>query len=104
MNLIELKLAIGIEKANCQTCGHLGSESPGSDDPLEPSWPVCSKIDSYSNLKSFPFKKEMKCWSPDFWQSKFPEMIKSASDKEMNKLFREFEKIVDEWEQSEAHT
>jgi len=93
----ELKIAIGIDKANCHTCTYLGSDSPGSDDPCEPSWPVCEKVDRYSNLKSFPFQKEMKCWYPDFWHTKFPERIKTMEDDEMDALSQEFYNIVAEW-------
>lgn len=103
MTLEELKIAIGIGTANCSTCAYKGWESPGSDDPFEPSWPVCDREENahYSNLKSFPFKKEMTCWYPNFWASKFPERIKTAEDDEMDALYKEFKKNIDKWVNSQ---
>lgn len=70
MNNVELlKKITGIEHANCFTCAHLGSYSEG--DFGEHSWLECDKHLARSNLKSFPFKKEMPCWEPEFWHSKF---------------------------------
>jgi hypothetical protein len=66
-----VKAATGIEVANCQTCHYLGSESDGAE--YSTGWPSCGKVDRYQWLKSFPFKKEMRCWEPSFWHSKFAE-------------------------------
>lgn len=38
------------------------------------------------NLKSFPFKKEMPCWLPYFWHSKFAKEIKTGEDSEVDDL------------------
>ncbi len=82
MNNVEaIKQALGIEKANCISCCHIGSEGDGPE--YNGNWYVCTKIDKYSYLKSFPFKKTMKCWFPDFWHSKFTDMIKHGTDKEI---------------------
>ncbi len=90
--------AIGMDEANCHTCVHLGQDSPGSDDPCEPTWPVCEREENthYNNLKSFPFKKRMACWYPHFWQSKFVDQIKRGTDKEVQKLADAFHKTVED--------
>lgn len=88
----KIKKQMGIEIANCESCQHLGHDSAGSDDPCEPSWPICTKKENerFNNLKSFPFTKEMPCWTPEFWHSKFAGMIKTGSKREMNKLGKMF--------------
>ncbi len=80
-----LKEKMGIDVANCETCLHLGSDGDGNYPEIEITWPTCNKIERMGNLKSFPFKKEMKCWEPDFWMSKFSEMIKTGTAKEVEK-------------------
>lgn len=93
-----LLIAIGADEANCHTCGYLGWDSPGSDDPCEPTWPICDREENarFNNLQSFPFKKRMSCWYPDFWKSGFVDRIKHGTDKEVNKLADEFRRIVKE--------
>lgn len=81
--LIMLKRVTDIETANCSTCSYLGSDGDGPE--YNGSWPICDKIDRMGYLKSFPFKKEMKCWEPNFWFSKFASMIKNGTDDEMQK-------------------
>lgn len=80
----EMKAATGIKCANCETCQNLGSDGDGPE--YNGSWPICNKVDRFGYLKSFPFKKEMKCWEPDFWQSKFTDKIQTAEDDEMKRL------------------
>lgn len=77
----KLKIALGIDTANCSSCFQLGTEGDGYE--YNGTWPICNKIDRMGYLKSFPFKKEMKCWQPDFWHSKFSAMIKNGTDEEM---------------------
>ena len=54
-----LKEKMGIDTANCETCLHLGSDGDGYE--YNGTWPICDKFERMGNLKSFPFKKEMKC-------------------------------------------
>jgi len=77
-NINEVKDITGIQCANCSTCKSLGYEGDGSE--YAPSWPVCREFPAYEHLKSFPFKKEMKCWYPDFWHSIFANQIKTPED------------------------
>ena len=70
----KIKTATGIDVANCSTCSWLGSDGDG--DEYNGTWPVCNKTERMSNLSSFPFKKEMKCWEPEFWASKFSNMVR----------------------------
>jgi len=67
----EMKEAVGIDVANCETCIHRQNCSDG--DYGEYKWFECGKNGQrhYSYLNTFPFKKEMKCWEPSFWSSKF---------------------------------
>lgn len=81
-SLVMLLSRMGIEKANCETCSYLGSEDDGNFAEFAISWPVCRKFPRYEHLKSFPFKKEMACWSPEFWHSKFANMV-DGSDESM---------------------
>lgn len=82
-----------IESANCETCRFLGSDGDGYE--YNGNWPVCNKYETMSNLRSFPFKKEMKCWAPNFWHSKFADMIKSGTDEELDASAKAFWSAVD---------
>lgn len=95
MNTIAIKALTGIDCANCSTCAHLGSESDGGFPEYSMSWPVCREHPHYENLKSFPFKKEMKCWWPDFWQSKFAEEIRTGEQEEVMGLIGKFRAAIE---------
>ncbi len=86
----EIKAATGIKCANCSTCSRLGSDGDGPE--YNGSWSICNKVERYGYLRSFPFKKEMKCWEPDFWHSKFtdPVRMRTGSDREMSRLTKQF--------------
>lgn len=71
----QMKAAVGIARANCESCVHLGCESDGGEPEYAVAWPACDKVARYQYLKSFPFKKEMGCWEPNFWYSKFAEQL-----------------------------
>jgi len=88
----ELKLRMGIDTANCLSCESLGSDGDGYE--YNGTWPVCDCHPNLSNLKSFPFKKEMKCWAPNFWESKFADLVKTGSDEEMNNLGKQFKEAL----------
>ena len=90
----DLKTRLGIKTANCETCTYLGSDGDGPE--YNGNWPVCNKIDRMGYLKSFPFKKEMKCWEPEFWHSKFAEMIKTGSKKELDEAYRLFKENLND--------
>lgn len=79
----EIKERLGIKCANCSTCIHLGSDDDGGEPEYSVSWPVCNKFERYQYLKPFPFKTEQKCWEPEFWASKFTDMI-NGSDESVN--------------------
>jgi hypothetical protein len=70
-----VKAAVGIATANCESCRFLGSDGDGGEPEYAVDWPVCNKVDRYQYLTSFPFKKEMSCWEPNFWHSKFAEQL-----------------------------
>lgn len=74
----QLKIAVGIEKASCHSCAYRG------DEPVDDyySVPVCNKHEHYSYLKPFPFKTEQKCWTPNFWHSKFTNLIDGEGSSE----------------------
>lgn len=84
----KIKTAVGIEKANCETCLHLSNDCDGGEPEYSISWDICDEFPNYHNLKSFPFKTEMKCWRPDFWASSFPGFIKTGSHKEVMDALR----------------
>jgi hypothetical protein len=83
----ELKEKLGIEAANCRTCCHF--EDVGDGPEYNGSWLACGKIERMSNLKSFPFKKDMKCWEPEFWCSKFAHLVDGTDEGDA--------KSVNEW-------
>jgi hypothetical protein len=89
-----IKEKTGIEKANCSTCELIGSNDDGNFPEFVVSWPCCDRFEQYQHLKSFPFKKEMKCWQPSFWHSKFADMIKTGTDEEMNAAADAFQEAV----------
>jgi hypothetical protein len=88
-----LKDKMVINIANCGTCTFLGSDGDGPE--YNGSWPVCSKIERMGYLKSFPFKKEMKCWVPEFWHSKFAMMIEKGTDEELRNAGKAFAVALD---------
>ncbi|GEM_PF-6731105 len=89
------KKVTGIECANCHSCHYLGSESDGGELGYSASWPICQKKghERYEHLKHFPFNTQQKCWFPEFWCSKFAEII-DGSDESVTKAIREFKKVV----------
>lgn len=91
----EIKAAVGISCANCSTCARLGSDGDGPE--YNGSWPICNKVERYGYLKSFPFKKEMPCWEPDFWHSKFTDSdrMRTGSEYELDRLSKQFWAAVD---------
>ena len=90
----KLKEATGIETANCETCIFLGYDDNGDDLAGVVEWPICDADCRLENLKSFPFKKEMLCWGPNFWASKFVDMI-DGIDESVDKAFLEFREAVE---------
>lgn len=80
--VLRLKEVCGVPCASCRSCDHLGEDNDGSEYSSN-SWPVCTKHESMSNLRSFPFKKEMACWEPGFWLTKFAD-LKTGTDEEFN--------------------
>jgi len=86
----EIKRRLGIEKANCETCIFLYTECDGNYPEFAIEWPACERFSRYQHLKSFPFKKEMGCWEPEFWHSKYAGWMKYGTHKEMTILIREF--------------
>ncbi len=86
----QVRAAVGIACANCQSCRHLSSDNDGGEPESSVSWSVCSKFERYQYLKSFPFKKTMPCWQPDFWASKFANAIRTGSQRELNRLTDKF--------------
>ena len=95
-----LKEATGIDKANCETCSFQGFDCAGSDDPQEPTWPICTKHPHFENLKSFPFKKERNCWRPEFWHSKFVDRINGDEEND-SKVFADFRASIEEAENAQ---
>lgn len=89
-----VKVAVGISCSNCQSCVHLGSDSDGGEPENSIAWAACNINDRYAALRSFPFKKEMPCWDPDFWSSKFSGMIRTGSDGELDRLCTRFRSAV----------
>lgn len=80
-----IKQAIGFDGlANCENCPYIEDVSDGWEYGQGPWW-ICGKKgrQHVSNLKSFPFKAEQKCWEPDFWRSRFPDMIKNGEDEDV---------------------
>lgn len=88
-----IKIAVGIDAANCLSCANLGHEDDGGEPEYATSWPVCRKFARYEFLKPFPFKTEQKCWQPDFWQSKFTKLI-DGSDESVTHAIDEFNKAI----------
>lgn len=91
--LLKLKEVMGVSQANCESCNFLSSEGDGPE--YNGSWPVCSKIERMGYLKSFPFKKDMKCWQPNFWFSKMAETVED--EESCDKAAEEFGKALKNW-------
>ena len=93
--ILKIKKAVGIDTANCEFCICFGTEDDGGEPESSVSWPVCHDDVRIQNLKSFPFKKDMKCWAPEFWGSKFPSLIKIGDDGEVTRAINEFNKAIE---------
>ena len=81
--------ATGIDTADCSTCAHKSTDDDGSEYSCE-SWDICTKYEAFNNLTSFPFKKRRGCWVPEFWVSKFPNLIKIGESEEVSNAISEF--------------
>lgn len=88
--LAAVKRASGIECANCQTCMHKGQDNDGGEPEYSIAWDICEKFPHYANLPTFPFGKEMPCWEPEFWHSKFAGEIKTGEHEEVMGKLDEF--------------
>jgi hypothetical protein len=79
-------------RPSCERCAYLGSDDDGNYPEVCISWPVCDKHESYSRLKSFPFKSPMPCFLPNFWHSEFASMINARNCDSLRPadLFRDF--------------
>ena len=88
-----LKEAMGIKRANCGTCAQLGTDDNGGYPEYVISWKICEVDDRMVNLRSFPFKKDMSCWWPEFWHSKFADII-DGTDESENRASEEFKKAI----------
>lgn len=92
----EILKVTGIEKSDCSTCVHLGTDDNGNYPEYAISWDVCQKNPTFENLKSFPFKKTMDCWHPEFWHSKkFTSLIKKGDHEEVLSAIESFNKAID---------
>jgi len=74
----QLKTAMKIDKANCETCTHYDMED------------LCDKAAEMENADLYPFKEELECWEPNFWLSRFANIIKSGTTEELNRAYRIF--------------
>lgn len=94
-----LKELLGIPEANCRSCCHMTYESEG--DYGEYTWNECSKKPAMSHLRSFPFRKDMKCWEPCYWSSKFVDQnnIYNWDDKDYDEKIKQFRKIVETYDE-----
>lgn len=80
----KLKNILCCEIANCSTCAAFRHESDGEYGEIFCGY-YCDNEDRpgnerLTNLKSFPFKKEQRCWQPDFWQTKFADEIDGTDE------------------------
>ena len=98
-----MKGRLGIKKANCGTCAYLGTETDGNYVEFAIEWPICEKVERYQYLKSFPFKKEMPCWEPEFWHSKQAGLIKTGSNAELKFAIKSFVAARDSLPHSYLH-
>ena len=71
---------------NCLKCVHITSdydEGYGASD-------YCEKMPKLSNLKSFPFKKDMECFEMNFWHSEFADEVEIDDEESFNIAFNKF--------------
>jgi hypothetical protein len=89
-----IKQAVGINIANCHSCTYLGDVGDGYE--YNGSILACENPDkkNIDNLPGFPFQSEQKCWTPEFWHSKFAGMIKKGDHDEVLALQGEFHAAV----------
>ena len=100
-----LKQALGVANAKCSACAYLGDDS---DDPYSGPCHICEnpKKRGVDNLKSFPFKKDMSCWKPEFWCTNLPGQLLSGKDPdaELDRLYAEFHKIIEDHSRTVAES
>lgn len=97
-----MKATMGIACASCQTCCHLGSDG---DWESGHTFSTCEHMPGRDNLRSFPFKKEQPCWEPNFWETKFADMVKGddASNDAASDAFHAAGKAIDPtWERADG--
>jgi len=92
-----------VKHANCETC-RFYSEASYDYYAGEYDAPECGKYPCYPNLKSFPFKKEMECWRPDFFATQLVFEM-DATDESIEKTTQKFWRIVEEiWPDEEQES
>lgn len=67
---------------SCNYCTHCHEDSESSEGYTLYSYLYCGKNEMYGYLKSFPFKKEMKCFELHYWAA-------IERDEELKKLHEE---------------
>lgn len=87
----------------CESCSYCGTDSDGGEPEYVVSWMVCEKPgnEGFNNLKTFPFKKRMKCHLPEFWYTKFAEAVGGSTDRmvnrSMDRAFRLYRLWKEKW-------
>jgi hypothetical protein len=94
----DLKKELGVDQSNCKTCRHLKGES--DDEYGSNFYYYCSKRESFSWLKSFPFKKDMDCWEPTFWATKLGEDVDWIDGAGANEAHAQFNAILNRFERN----
>lgn len=80
IELLEKEPYRGKPAPNCRYCANCRTESDGEYGYSSYSYEYCEKYPGYMNLKSFPFKKSMSCFKPDFWLSIYSSHLTGDED------------------------
>lgn len=83
-----------VSTVGCTSCSHYSSESDGERGEIFCGH-RCELNPRWQNLKSFPFKKKMKCHVLGFWHSNFAEEL-NGDDFHDRKVFNKWQRSVGE--------
>lgn len=74
--------------SGCVDCEYFRAEYASYEEGGYLEGYFCEERPFLANLKTFPFKKQMSCFTLNFWLSEFAEMIGDPDDDSTNEAFR----------------
>lgn len=96
--VVKIKEICGIEKASCETCDYGFAENDGNYGEIYCGcfcWKIKKTTDHcYVEDAGLDIHTEKDCWEPNFWHSKFTDII-DGTENSMEEAVRQFREAVE---------